>query len=54
MEKDVSHAATDEEGRVTVTLKRVADRISKFPGIHGMIMRLRSTGEKEKVGVSDW
>ena len=40
MEKDVANATADEEGLVAVALKREADRVGEFAGIHGMIMRL--------------
>ena len=49
-EKDIAHAAADEEGLVTMALERVANRIGKFPGIHGMIMRLRGWEMKRKWG----
>ena len=40
MEKDVAHASADEKGLVALTLKRGANRIGKFTGIHETIMRL--------------
>jgi hypothetical protein len=40
LEKNVAHAAANEESLVAVALKSVANRIGEFPRIHGMIMRL--------------
>ena len=52
-EKNVAHAAADEESLVAMVLKLVANRIGEFPGIHGMIMRQRGLGDEEKVD-GDW
>jgi len=48
MKEDVAHAAADEEGPVAVELKRVADRIGEFPGVHGMIMRQKERSDEAK------
>jgi hypothetical protein len=48
MEKDVADTAADEESLVAVALKRVANRIGEFPGIHEMIMRLGGWEMKRK------
>jgi hypothetical protein len=47
VEKDVTDATADEEGLVAVALKRGANRVGEFAGIHGMIMRQR--GELNEV-----
>ena len=40
IQKDIAHATADEESLSAVALKRSANRIGEFAGIHGMIMRL--------------
>ena len=48
MEEEVAHAAADEKGLVAVALKRGANRIGEFAGIHGMIMRQKGGSEEVK------
>ena len=40
MEEDIAYGAAREERLKTVALECVANRIGKFAGIHGLIMRL--------------
>jgi len=47
-EKDVAHAAADEESLVAVTLKLVAHRVGEFPRVHGMIMRQKAGSDEAK------
>jgi hypothetical protein len=50
LEKDVANAAANEKSLVPLSLKRGANRIGEFAGIHGMIMRLwREVNEVEEV-----
>jgi hypothetical protein len=48
MEKDVAHAAANEESLVAVALEYVTDRIGEVPGIHGMIMRQKGGSNEAK------
>jgi hypothetical protein len=50
MKQDIAHATADQQGLVAVSLKREANRVGEFAGIHGMIMRLwRDVNEVEEV-----
>ena len=48
MEKDVAHAAANEQSLAAMVLERVADRIGELAGFHGMIMRLEGMEMKRK------
>src|SRR5258708_2681863 len=47
-EKNVAHAAADEESLVPVTLTLVAHRVAGCPGVHGMIMRQKAGSDEAK------